>query len=257
MVSKEPHDESPSERPRGILTPSDREFLSGQTELSDSARRNARQRIRERVQASMADFELLWQCLSDRDLELIFHPDEDEEQERMRSRAQDAVSFIRLGMWINQDPHPKRLGDSIEQAAFAAGYASSASVSLNLERLPDGSLLLAKLKQKIQTVDTLRERLENDELGEKSESDVIEELEQEKSYLYYYFEKSLYDPKIDPESLLKLGLFEEEQLEPEDIERERRGLEESPIERRKMPVVLNVSPRFREGATSVEGDAQE
>lgn len=44
---------------RGILSEADREYLKGEKDLSAGAERNARQRIRERVQASIHDYRLL------------------------------------------------------------------------------------------------------------------------------------------------------------------------------------------------------
>jgi len=64
---------SDDDRGRGILSPADRAFLRGETELSSmQSERNARARIRDRIYDAVFDFELLVECLSDHDRELVF-----------------------------------------------------------------------------------------------------------------------------------------------------------------------------------------
>ncbi|WP_458206794.1 hypothetical protein [Haladaptatus sp. NG-SE-30] len=64
---------SSDERPRGILSQADRAYLRGETNLaSTQSERNTRARIRDRIYNSILDFELLVECLSDHDRELVF-----------------------------------------------------------------------------------------------------------------------------------------------------------------------------------------
>ncbi|MEE6209583.1 hypothetical protein U3A55_05380 [Salarchaeum sp. III] len=64
---------SGSERPRGLLSSADRAYLRGDGELgSTQAERNARGRIRDRVEHALLDFEVLLEGLSERDRELVF-----------------------------------------------------------------------------------------------------------------------------------------------------------------------------------------
>jgi len=64
---------SEPERPRGILSAADRAYLRGDAELSSTqAERNARARIRDRVENAVLDFELLVEGLERRDRELVF-----------------------------------------------------------------------------------------------------------------------------------------------------------------------------------------
>ena len=65
---------SQKDRDRGVLTPADREFLTGERELSDQSAYNARVRIRNRVRNALLDFEILFNELSERDRERIFGP---------------------------------------------------------------------------------------------------------------------------------------------------------------------------------------
>jgi len=59
------------ERDRGVLTKSDREFLIGEKELEGQAERNARYRIRNRVEDALLDFFLL-NAISEEDRKRIF-----------------------------------------------------------------------------------------------------------------------------------------------------------------------------------------
>lgn len=59
-------------RERSILTKSDREFLTGDKDISDQAARNTRYRIRERIYNGFLDIALLWSILPKKDLRQIF-----------------------------------------------------------------------------------------------------------------------------------------------------------------------------------------
>ena len=60
-------------RDRGILSPADRAYLRGETELaSEQSERNTRARIRNRIHDGILDCELLVEHLPERDRELVF-----------------------------------------------------------------------------------------------------------------------------------------------------------------------------------------
>ncbi len=60
-------------RERGILSPADRAYLRGETELaSEQSKRNARTRIRNRIRDGILDCELLVEHLTEHDRELVF-----------------------------------------------------------------------------------------------------------------------------------------------------------------------------------------
>lgn len=250
MSTDAPNDETDT-RPRGLLTEADRAFLRGEKEMSQGAKRNARQRIRDRLQAGMADFELLWNCMSNRDLELVFHPEDKVERNLIRVASHYALSFIWLGLWQNQDPHPNRIEDAIEQAAFVTGYAADVSLSMDYESLPDGELLLAKMAHKEQRMNELRERLRSDSLTSDVEAELTTELEREASFQYYLFEKALLDSAIDPEDLADITLIGEPlELTAEDIEKERAGWASSPVQRQSMPILTDVTIEPRSQRTA-------
>lgn len=58
-------------RDRGVLTKSDRAYLSGENDLEGESERQARQRIRERIKNSIRDFWFIRYCLSEKDRKLI------------------------------------------------------------------------------------------------------------------------------------------------------------------------------------------
>ncbi len=64
-----------TDRPRGILSSSDRELLLGESELKPQTKRRRRQIIRERVVNSLFDFWILVDYLSETDIEQIFEQD--------------------------------------------------------------------------------------------------------------------------------------------------------------------------------------
>lgn len=241
-MNDQPTGSPPEERPRGILTPDDRQFLRGEKDLSDSAERNARQRIRDRVQASLMDFELLWTCLPDRDLQLLFAPDDEQNPQNLRSCAHYAIAFLRLGLWTNEDPHTDRIADAIEQAAFAAGKLAWANVELDTEPAPSGDLLLASMRDKNNRIAEIQDSVENEDLRPSQEATLREEAHQEASFLYHLFEKGLMDPSVDPEALAGIDIIgQETELTAEIVEEERNPMIESPIVRQPLPIVTDIS----------------
>lgn len=69
-----------ADRPRGILSPADREYLLGEAEMAhEQSRRNAEARIRQRVTDAVLDFGLLVHALSEKDRRQIFEKGLDDE----------------------------------------------------------------------------------------------------------------------------------------------------------------------------------
>lgn len=87
------------ERERGILSPADRAYLRGEADLSSvQSERNARARIRDRVHAGLYDFELLVECLSDRDRELVFEGRLNREGTAAFDALVSALAFLYRGV---------------------------------------------------------------------------------------------------------------------------------------------------------------
>ena len=86
-----------SERDRGLLTPSDREFLLGRkTDYTDHSKKQKRNRIRRRIRNAILDFSILFEHLDDRDRETIFDPDEPERPAYTQGIV-DVLAFCYLG----------------------------------------------------------------------------------------------------------------------------------------------------------------
>lgn len=93
------------DRPRGILSQADRQFLRGEKEYnSEQSKRDARYRIRERVKNSILDFSILYQHLDQRDRDQIFSPLSRDHEEVLGSdpeMSKESVShMIEEGMFI-------------------------------------------------------------------------------------------------------------------------------------------------------------
>ena len=70
-----------SERDRGILTPSDRAFLTGESEMqTEQSKRDARYRIRNRLYNGILDFEIFLSSMEAKDREKTFEKFLDEEE---------------------------------------------------------------------------------------------------------------------------------------------------------------------------------
>jgi hypothetical protein len=228
-------------RQRGILSEADREFLMGEKDLTEGAERNTRQRIRDRLKTALEDFRLLWNTLPERELELVFNPDDEEEQEWIRSASHYVIAFIWLGLWANRDPHEERIEDALEQAAFNAGWMVNFDLSLDGEPLPNGDLLLATMEHKHQKIMDLRERLAQEELTESLENEIKDEVRYEAKLQYCLFEKGLSDTSVDAERFVDIPFMDiENELTAAEVEECQSKWEDSPYVRRSFPIVQNV-----------------
>lgn len=61
-----------SDRPRGVLSTADRLFLLDRKDLAEQSQRDARYRIRERIQNAILDFEIIDSRLSEDDRKILF-----------------------------------------------------------------------------------------------------------------------------------------------------------------------------------------
>jgi hypothetical protein len=153
-------------------------------------------------------------------------------------------------LWTNEDPHPDRIADAIEQAAFAAGTLSHADVHLDTEPAPNGNLLLAMMRDKNNRIAEIRDRVENEDMAQSREAALREEAHREASYLYQLFEQGLVDPSVDPEALAAIDLLgQETELTAKSVKEERTPMIESPIVRQPLPIVTDISVSPPESST--------
>lgn len=155
------------DRPRGVLTQADREFLRGKKEFaSKQSRRDARYRIRQRIRHAILDFSVILYHLGKRDRRQIFDeysdntPDRDPsnlsldevrglvENTMFASGVSDTIAFLYLGIGdVNLSFEPV-LESAIEAAEEERGYVlENVSVDITVSRTrPDTEQLRQKLE---------------------------------------------------------------------------------------------------------------
>lgn len=103
-------------RPRGILSPADRAYLTGEADLkSDQSAYDARYRIRERVRHALLDFELLFEHLAEQDRTQVFSPDADE-RDALTDGIVSAIAFLYLGTAEYHLPRKNLFAEGIRRA---------------------------------------------------------------------------------------------------------------------------------------------
>jgi phosphopantothenate synthetase len=98
------HQPEEVDRPRGILSPRDREYLLGEADIepTSQAARNVRAAIRERLENAILDFTLLFQHLEERDREKVFdelvgeRPPQDADYAMMPQGVCHAIALLYL-----------------------------------------------------------------------------------------------------------------------------------------------------------------
>lgn len=147
---EEPYFE-PEDRPRGILSSTDREYLYGLKEYAhDQSEANRKQDIRERVEHSLKDFKLLWLLLDTDEREQIFA---DMGKEAVDESIESMITFAYLGL----EQELPRLEEHIERGILAgenarieersSGRATNVDVSINIDYDPDVKELYNRLEQ--------------------------------------------------------------------------------------------------------------
>jgi len=104
------------DRGRGVLTPSDREYLLGRkTDYTDHSEKQKRNRIRRRVRNAILDFSILFEHLEDRDRETVFDPD-DEDRDAYTRGITDMLAFLHLGTMGYHTPFKDMLAQGVNAA---------------------------------------------------------------------------------------------------------------------------------------------
>ncbi|MFC6614062.1 hypothetical protein ACFQAS_03660 [Halopenitus salinus] len=142
-----------SDRARGILTPSDRDFLLGRkTDYTEHSKKQKRNRIRRRVRNAMIDFSILFECLESRDRETIFDPD-DEDREAYTQGIVDMLAFLHLGSKGYHVPFERMLAEGVGKAEQRMADSEYRMVNVDFSVEPVGRI----------DVDEVIAKIENDE----------------------------------------------------------------------------------------------
>ena len=105
-----------ADRDRGILTPSDREFLLGRkTDYTEHSKKQKRNRIRRRLRNAILDFTILFEHLEERDRETVFNPDDDDRDAYTRGIT-DMLAFLHLGTMGYHTPFKHMLSKGVNKA---------------------------------------------------------------------------------------------------------------------------------------------
>lgn len=105
-----------AERGRGVLTPSDREYLLGRkTDYTEHSKKQKRNRIRRRLRNAILDFSILFEHLEDRDRETVFDPDDDA-RDAYTHGITDMLAFLHLGTMGYYTPFKDMLVQGVNKA---------------------------------------------------------------------------------------------------------------------------------------------
>ena len=138
-----------TDRERGILTPSDREFLVGtKTDYTDHSKKQKRNRIRRRLRNAILDFTILFEHLEDRDRETVFNP-EDDSREAYTQGIIDMLGFLHLGTMGYHVPFKHMLGQGVNQAEQKLAGSDYRMVTVDFNVDPVGQIDVADVVAKL------------------------------------------------------------------------------------------------------------
>lgn len=105
-----------ADRKRGILTPSDREFLlKRKTDYTEHSKKQKRNRIRRRLRNALLDFTILFEHLEERDRETVFNPDDDA-RDAYTQGITNLLGFLHLGTMGYHVPFKDMLSQGVSRA---------------------------------------------------------------------------------------------------------------------------------------------
>jgi len=151
-----------ADRSRGILTPSDREFLLGRkTDYTEHSRKQKRNRIRRRVRNAILDFTILFDYLEERDRELVFNPDAEHREEYTRGIT-NVLAFLHLGTMGYYTPFKHMLAEGVNRAEQELAGSDYRMVSVEFNVDPVGNI----------DVDAVLEKLEEERFEEVTDEEL-------------------------------------------------------------------------------------
>ncbi|MCU4799240.1 hypothetical protein OB920_02490 [Halobacteria archaeon HArc-gm2] len=151
-----------SDRPRGILTPSDRDFLIGRkTDYTEHSKKQKRNRIRRRVRNAVLDFSILFEYMEDRDRETVFDPD-DEDRDAYTQGITDVLAYLHLGTMGYHTPFKDMLSEGVGKAEQRLAGSNYRMVDVEFNVEPVGQI----------DVDDVVEKLENEEFAQLTDEEL-------------------------------------------------------------------------------------
>jgi hypothetical protein len=140
------------ERPRGILSTADREYLVGQREYEHpQSEANRKQDIRKRTVNAILDFALLAEHLPDEEREKVFN--ELYSEDELPDPSSSIISFLYRGL----DGDLERLESIVEEGIYIganskkigrwSGEIADINTSIDVEQRPDRSEVIKKFEQ--------------------------------------------------------------------------------------------------------------
>ena len=151
-----------ADRPRGILTPSDRDFLLGRkTDYTEHSKKQKRNRIRRRVRNAVLDFSILYECLEDRDRKTVFDPD-DEDRDAYTRGITDILGFLHLGTMGYVTPFKDMLSEGVAKSEQRLAGSDYRMVRVEFNVDPVGQIDVDEMIEKIEADEF--ERITDEEL---------------------------------------------------------------------------------------------
>ncbi|WP_411966065.1 hypothetical protein [Haloferax sp. YSMS24] len=151
-----------ADRGRGILTPSDREFLlERKTDYTEHSKKQKRNRIRRRLRNAILDFSILFESLEDRDRETVFNPDA-EDREAYTKGITDMLAFLHLGTMGYYTPFKDMLAEGVNKAEQELAGSDYRMVTVDFNVEPVGQIDVDEVIDKLEFGEF--ERLSDEEL---------------------------------------------------------------------------------------------
>lgn len=137
------------DRDRGVLTPSDREFLLGRkTDYTDHSKKQKRNRIRRRVRNAILDFTILFESLDERDRETVFDPEDDERDAYTRGIT-DTLAFLHLGTMGYSTPFKQMLARGVSKGEQELAGSDYRMVNVEFNVDPVGRIDVDEVVEKL------------------------------------------------------------------------------------------------------------
>ncbi|WP_049972298.1 hypothetical protein [Haladaptatus cibarius] len=139
-----------ADRDRGILTPSDREFLIGRkSDYTEHSKKQKRNRIRRRLRNAILDCTILFEHLEDRDRETVFNPDDDD-RDAYTQGITDMLAFLHLGTMGYYTPFKDMLGQGVNKAEQELAGSDYRMVNVEFNVDPVGQIDVDEVIDKLE-----------------------------------------------------------------------------------------------------------